>query len=77
MSEKLSNKNVPPGTPVGPMQLPASYTNFQCVQLGFKEGRKRSASQTWEMKVGENEWKVIDAPSKVPNLTIPRARTFH
>ena len=68
-------KKSPPGTLVGPMQLPASYTNYQCVQLGFKEGRRKPGSQVWELKVGEDSWREIHSPKKVIKLTVPRSHS--
>jgi hypothetical protein len=48
-----------PGTPVGPFRLPVSYTHFQCVQRGFREGRFKGGTATWEMRLDDGAWVTV------------------
>jgi len=49
---------VPPGTAVGPLGLPASYTTPQRIQLGFIEGRWNASKHCWELRKN-GEWATV------------------
>ena len=49
----VNSSAVPPGTPCGPMRLPASYNKVQLIKYGFRSGRWNPNKMRWEMKTDD------------------------
>lgn len=46
-----------PGTPLGPMKLPVSYSKMQMIQYGFVKGRWNHTTYRWEVIADPSDWK--------------------